>query len=100
MALALSLFACSLHAQPRARTEQGLLEGIEADGITVFRGIPYAAPPLGDLRWRAPQPAAAWRGVRKADSFSPACMQLGSYPEDAPPERSSEDCLYLNVWAP
>ncbi|HEX5110371.1 MAG TPA: carboxylesterase/lipase family protein [Vicinamibacterales bacterium] len=89
-----------VQAQPQARTEQGVLEGIEANGVTVFRGVPFAAPPVGDLRWRAPQPAPSWRGVRKADRFSPVCMQRGSYPEDAPPEPSSEDCLYLNVWAP
>ena len=87
-------------AQSRIRTEQGMLEGIEADGITVFRGIPFAAPPVGDLRWRAPQPPASWQGVRKADHFSPVCMQRGAYPEDALAERSSEDCLYLNVWTP
>jgi len=100
---ALSLFAFGAQAgaaPPQARTEQGLLEGVEADGVTVFRGVPFAAPPVGDLRWRAPQPAAGWSGMRKADRFSPVCMQKGSYPEDAPPERSSEDCLYLNVWAP
>ena len=97
------LFTCAIQAaaaQPRARTEQGVLEGIEANGIVTFRGVPFAAPPIGDLRWRAPQPAASWRGVRKAENFSPVCMQEGRYPEDAPPERSSEDCLYLNVWAP
>ncbi|MEJ0035090.1 MAG: carboxylesterase family protein [Gammaproteobacteria bacterium] len=100
---ALLIFACGTlvqAAQPRARTEQGTLEGVDADGVTVFRGIPFAAPPVGVLRWRAPQPAVAWSGLRKADTFSPVCMQEGSYPEDAPAERSSEDCLYLNVWAP
>ena len=100
---ALWLFTCATRvvaSQPQARTEQGVLEGIEANGVAVFRGVPFAASPVGDLRWRAPQPASSWRGVRKADNFSPVCMQEGSYPEDAPPERSSEDCLYLNVWAP
>jgi para-nitrobenzyl esterase len=100
---AVTIFACGSLVQaapPQVRTEQGVLEGIEAVGVTVFRGISFAAPPVGNLRWRAPQPAASWRGVRKAGTFSPVCMQRGTYPEDAPAERSSEDCLYLNVWAP
>lgn len=77
-----------------------MLQGVAADGISVFRGIPFAAPPLAELRWRAPEPPASWSGVRKADTFSPVCMQQGMYPEDAPAERASEDCLYLNVWSP
>lgn len=61
--------------------------------ITAFKGIPFAAPPLGALRWKAPQPAAAWKGVRKADQFGSTCAQLA---RNAP--AGSEDCLYLNVW--
>ena len=57
------------------------------EGVSAFRGIPFAAPPVGDLRWRDPKPAAAWTGVRAATSFSPACNE-------------AEDCLYLNVWRP
>jgi para-nitrobenzyl esterase len=59
--------------------------------VRVFKGIPYAAPPVGDLRWRAPKPAAHWEGTRKADEFGPVCMQGGN-------QKASEDCLYLNVW--
>jgi len=59
--------------------------------VRVFKGIPYAAPPVGDLRWRAPKPAAHWEGTRKAAEFSPVCMQGGN-------QKMSEDCLYLNVW--
>jgi len=55
----------------------GLVEGTSEDGLTVYRGIPFAAPPVGDLRWRAPQPAAKWDGVRRADKFGPSCMQAG-----------------------
>jgi para-nitrobenzyl esterase len=73
-------------------------------GVRLYRGIPYAAPPIADLRWRPPQPVAAWQGVKAADHFSPVCMQ-------APPDTEgnawreghfpiSEDCLYLNVWTP
>ena len=98
----LCLASCSSvsEVQPQAKTESGMLEGIDADGIAVFRGIPFAAPPVGDLRWRAPQPVAPWQDVREAKQFSPICMQQGAYPEDAPMELSSEDCLYLNIWAP
>ncbi|WP_294121876.1 carboxylesterase family protein [Sphingomonas sp.] len=78
----------------------GQIEGSQIGALRVFKGIPYAAAPTGPLRWRPPQPAPAWRGVRKANSFSPACPQLGSYPPDAPTEPTSEDCLALNVWAP
>lgn len=82
------------------RTASGLVEGVEADGVRVFRGIPFAAPPVGPLRWRAPAPPEPWAGVRNADQFAPVCMQPGAYPDDAPPEPMSEDCLYLNIWAP
>ncbi|HEU0311328.1 MAG TPA: carboxylesterase/lipase family protein [Sphingomicrobium sp.] len=78
----------------------GQVEGTQIGTARVFKGIPYAAPPVGPLRWRPPQPVSAWRGVRKATSYSPACPQLESYPPDAPREPTSEDCLTLNVWAP
>ena len=80
--------------------DTGAVEGVQGQGLEVFKGVPFAAPPVGDLRWREPQPAAAWRGLRKADAFRPACMQTGvSMPGETPPH-TSEDCLYLNVWAP
>ncbi len=70
----------------------GQVSGVELDGdVTVFRGIPFAAPPVGDLRWKAPQPPIPWQGVRAADTFGPTCMQRGR-------ALMSEDCLYLNVW--
>src|SRR5690348_8296403 len=74
-------------------------------GGQAWLGIPYARPPVGDLRWRAPEPPAAWSGTREATRFAPPCAQLAS-PfggiEDVPLGRpaGSEDCLYLNVWAP
>lgn len=86
-------------AEPVA-TESGLVEGVEENGARVFKGIPFAAPPVADLRWRAPRPPAPWEGVRAAQTFSPVCMQEGAYPEDSPPEPASEDCLYLNIWTP
>jgi para-nitrobenzyl esterase len=88
------------------RVEGGLLSGVPGSdpSVTVFRGIPFAAPPVGDLRWRAPQPPAPWQGVRKADQFSANCMQrmrdgLGPWTAEYQPHGPiSEDCLYLNVW--
>ncbi len=59
--------------------------------VRVFKGIPYGAPPVGDLRWRAPKPVAHWDGTRKGDEFGAVCMQAGN-------QKASEDCLYLNVW--
>ena len=70
----------------------GLVSGVELDdGMTVFRGIPFAAPPVAELRWKAPQPPIRWEGVRPADTFGPACLQGRDV-------FKSEDCLYLNVW--
>jgi para-nitrobenzyl esterase len=84
------------------RTQAGAVQGTIEDGIVVYKGIPFAAPPLGDLRWRAPKPPAAWTGVRQADKFAPGCMQtpivLPALGIDSVPV--SEDCLYLNVWTP
>ena len=97
--LAMSPFAAS----QEFLTANGKLEGVTSpDGkVRSFRGIPYAAPPVGPLRWEPPQPVAPWTGVRKATEFGPRCMQGPIYPDmvfrDAGP---SEDCLYLNVWTP
>ena len=81
-------------AAPTAKVEQGVLQGKTEDGLKVYRGVPFAAPPVGELRWRAPQPAQHWDGVRKADAFAPQCLQT------IPGITMSEDCLYLNVWSP
>ncbi len=80
--------------------EGGNLQGVVADGVRVYKGIPFAAPPLGPLRWRAPQAAPGWPGIRVADHFSAVCPQVGSYPPESAPEPTSEDCLYLNIWTP
>jgi para-nitrobenzyl esterase len=84
--------------------DSGVIDGIPAltPNVMVYEGIPYAAPPVGDLRWKPPQPVTPWPAVRNADRYGPACMQyymdaystanFGDY------ETKSEDCLYLNVW--
>lgn len=85
---------------PQVRTEAGLISGSVAGGLVSYLGVPFAAAPLDELRWRPPAPVAAWEGVRQATAFAPACSQTGvSMPGEAPPA-TSEDCLYLNVWAP
>ena len=77
---------------------QGRLIGTAEDGVSVFRGIPFAAPPVGDLRWRPPQRAPHWRGVRSAAAFGPICPQV---PFGVSKRlKQSEDCLTLNVWSP
>ena len=82
------------------RTDAGLVQGVSERGLAVYKGVPFAAPPVGSLRWREPQPVARWTGVRRAAAFAPACMQTGvSMPGEAPPS-TSEDCLYLNIWSP
>lgn len=89
--LALSAFAQS---PIPVRTEGGLVQGVAETGLTIYKGIPFAAPPVGDLRWRPPQPAATWDGVRVADRFGP-----DPYQGDGK-GNVSEDCLYLNIWTP
>jgi Carboxylesterase type B len=86
-------------ASAAVKVEQGLVEGKVEDGLTVYRGIPFAAPPVGNLRWRAPQPAAKWSGVRHADKYAPYCPQ-NNFGPDYTRAVSNEDCLYLNVWTP
>lgn len=92
----------SAAANTTAKVEQGLLKGTKEGSLTVYRGIPFAAPPVGELRWRAPQPAAKWAGVRRADKFAPECVQsgFGAGPGSGQSPAMSEDCLYLNVWTP
>ena len=110
MMLACALFATTLWAQaPVLTVEGGQIEGVvDAEGVAVYKGIPYAAPPVGDLRWKQPQPVQPWQGVRKCDKFGAASLQGGQeegsfywkeFYQDGNPEMS-EDCLYLNVWTP
>jgi len=112
------LSGCVAMIAPALNATSGLQEPIALDGgqvtgtptiqwtygVRLFRGIPYAAPPIGNLRWRAPQPVTAWQGVLRADHFSPACMQLPTDTEGNAWREGhvpvSEDCLYLNIWTP
>ena len=92
----------TLAAAPAAITvDGGQIAGTSADGVRSYKGIPFAAPPVGELRWKAPQPVVPWSGVKPADAFGPQCMQQ-PYPANSPyataPSPTSEDCLYLNVW--
>jgi para-nitrobenzyl esterase len=91
------------YAAEPVRIDSGLVQGVPGSdpSIRVFKGIPYAAPPVGDLRWREPRPVAPWQGVRSADRFGARAMQARIFSDmifrdDGP----SEDCLYLNVWTP
>jgi para-nitrobenzyl esterase len=84
------------------KTASGLVSGLEADGLHAYLGIPYAAAPVGELRWRAPQPKEPWDGVRECTAYGPSCpqptgMDLGGVFDTG---ETAEDCLYLNVWTP
>jgi para-nitrobenzyl esterase len=82
-----------------AKVTGGTVEGTVKDGIASFKGIPFAAPPVGELRWKAPQPVKPWQGVRKAQDFAPGPMQDTAFGGKlGGPQKISEDCLYLNVW--
>ena len=87
---------------PVATVTTGELRGVEENGAHAFKGIPYAAPPVGDLRWTPPQPVAPWVGVRAADALPPPCPQSPASADGGDPTqyKGTEDCLYLNVWTP
>ena len=91
------LVAASAFGQP-VTIDTGVVDGTVEEGLRIYRGIPYAAPPVGDLRWRPPRPAAKWDGVRTATEYGRACVQTNpAIAKLAPP---SEDCLFVNVWTP
>ena len=104
--LLVTLFASGTFANVQVKTDGGMVEGVNASspGVRVFRGIPFAAPPLGEWRWRAPQPVRPWKGVLKTTAFGSRCMQAPVFSDmifrDRADRPMSEDCLYLNVWTP
>ena len=87
-------------ANPIVRIDDGLVRGASVMGVNSFLGLPYAAPPTGNLRWRPPQPASSWSGVRDATQFGASCPQAQAKNPFLPPGTISEDCLYLNVYTP
>ncbi|MEK6406087.1 MAG: carboxylesterase family protein [Acidobacteriota bacterium] len=103
LAFAFALAVSGLASVPNdtIKVDGGLVSGTAADGVRSFKGIPFAAPPVGELRWKAPRPVVTWTGVRQCDAFGPQCPQA-PYPSTSmyysPPQKQSEDCLYLNVW--
>lgn len=101
--LSLVLLASLSQAAPldQVKIESGQLKGVIAKDVVSFKGIPFAAPPVGELRWRPPQPVTLWKGVRPAAEYGADCMQL-PFPSDAAPLGTppAEDCLYVNVWGP
>jgi len=96
------LLATTATAGDQVRTDAGIVEGSRAPGssVRVFRGIPYAAPPVGERRWQPPQPAIPWEGVRSAAEFGARCMQNRIFDDMVFRDDASEDCLSLNVWTP
>src|SRR5215510_4099171 len=101
MSVAVILVAAQpAHSQiSKATVTGGELQGVVNDKVASFKGIPFGAPPVGELRWKAPQPVSPWNGVKKADAFAPGCVQDKALAAmmGGPPD-FSEDCLYLNVW--
>ena len=100
----IALISFGVQAQqtsPIVRTASGFVRGASEDGIDCYKGIPYAAPPIGEFRWRPPQPVKSWDGIRDATQYGPSCAQAG-WPRGSSgiADGSSEDCLYLNLWLP
>jgi para-nitrobenzyl esterase len=98
-----SVLAAGAMAADQVEVESGTLEGAASadSSVRIFKGVPFAAPPVGNLRWQPPVPVRAWSGVRKADKFGAHCMQGQVFGDIVfRGAEMSEDCLYLTVWAP
>ena len=110
LSLVLCLTSWSQNSNPVLTIEGGQIKGVETPtkGIIAYKGIPFAAPPVGKLRWREPQPVVRWNGVKTADKYGAAAMQITWDPQSfygrewraSGSVPFSEDCLYLNVWTP
>jgi para-nitrobenzyl esterase len=87
--------SCSTLPPGQVEIEGGRIQGTVTEDLTIYKGIPFAAPPIGDLRWKTPQPVKKWEGVKLTTEYAPAPMQRGN-----PASGKSEDCLYLNIWTP
>lgn len=95
-ALVLLVITSCYKPQPgQVRVEGGLIQGTVTEDLIIYMGIPFAAPPVGELRWKSPQPVNPWEGILQTTEYAPAPMQAGN-----PPSGKSEDCLYLNIWTP
>ncbi len=95
------LTAAAFAQQPQVTVHEGVLQGVEESGIKMFLGVPFAAPPVGNLRWKAPQPMTPWQGVRQPTKFGADPMQSNVFGDMV--QRGggqSEDCLFLNIWTP
>jgi para-nitrobenzyl esterase len=100
VAIQIAAFLPFTAAAAPIQVDGGRVEGVAEERMMVYKGIPFAAPPVGDLRWRPPQPVKSWDGVLKADKYAPACPQVQFDIPILPKVATSEDCLYLNVWTP
>ena len=95
LTLLLTMISCQKTESGRVKTKDGWIQGTVSDGLSIYKGIPFAAPPIGSLRWRAPQPVKPWKGVLKTTEFAKDPVQAT---DDV--STVSEDCLYLNIWTP
>ena len=99
-AMAISI-ATSAQDAVSVKTSYGILEGLDISGIKTFKGVPFAAPPTGDNRWREPQPLQPWQGIRECHDYAPDPMQEPIFGDmNFGADSISEDCLYLNIWTP